>query len=183
MEPQTVRQDDRNAGWDRPARERLANAVKARRQWLQLSHSGLSRRGGPSHETVRLVEAMGRPSFRDLTLSQLDRALQWKPGIARMVVDGTAPADQREWEADLSVDELERRAANLRAFREGKRPEGMEVLSVSLDNVPDIELAGELVSRLTRGGTQAESARLLAELMGLLTRLAGPEESASRTAS
>lgn len=183
MEPQTERQDDENAGWGRPARERLANAVKARRQWLQLSHSGLARRGGPSHETVRLVEAQGRPSFRDLTLSQLDRALQWKPGIARQVVDGTAPADQREWEAELTVDELERRAENLRAYRKtGKRPEGMEVLSVSLDNVPDVELAGELVSRLTRGGTQAESARLLAELMGLLTRLAGPEESASRSA-
>jgi hypothetical protein len=163
MDSKQVGQDRRD-GW-----ARLAHEVRARRQWLQLSHSGLSKRGGPSHETVRLVEAQGRPSFRDLTLSQLDRALQWKPGIARRIVDGTAPADHREWEAELSVDELEQRAQSLRALKRG--PEGMRTLPMSLDDVPDIELAGELVSRLTRGGSRAENVRLLGELMGLLTRL------------
>lgn len=158
---------------------RLAHEVVTRRQWLQLSQSGLARRGGPSHETVRLVERQGRESFRDLTLSQLDRALQWKSGIASQIVYGTPPSDHRKWEADLSVEELAHQADAVRAAR---TPKGMSPLPMSLDNVSDLELAGELVSRLTRGRGTAENRGLLAELMSLLTRLSDEEGEPARTA-
>ena len=156
------------AGW-----EALARAVRQRRQWLQLSHSGVARRGGPSHETIRLVETAGRPSFRDMTLAQLDRALGWKPGIAKAITTETAPADPAAWIADNSAAELELRAD---AMRHGARePEGMAPLPMSLDDVPDIELAGELVSRLTKGRDPGRNRQLLEELMGLLTRLSAEE--------
>lgn len=145
----------------------LAAEVKNRRLELQLGHSGLARRGGPSHETVRLIEAQERDALRDMTMAQLDRALGWRQGTAKAVWNGTAPADRDEWLADPVTADLEARAE---ALRQTGVPGGMEPLPVSLDNVSDIELAGELVSRLTRGGTAPENARLLGELLGLLTR-------------
>lgn len=147
---------------------RLAREVETRRKWLQLSQSGLARRGGPSHETVRLIEKQGRPWFRDLTLSQLDRALAWQPGIAAQIAYGTPPADHRKWEADLTPEELERQTTPVQHMR---APVGMSPLSLSLDNVGDRELAGELVARLTRGRSTTENRTLLVELFSLLTRL------------
>lgn len=174
----TTSQDARGSGnWARLARE-----VTARRKWLQMSQSGLARRGGPSHETVRLIERQGRESFRDLTLSQLDRALQWKPGIANEIVYGNPPADPRKWEADISAEDI---AAQADALRAGARhPRGMSPLPVSLDNVSDYELAGEMVSRLTRGRPSSESRQALAALMALLSRMSEDEggDSAARTA-
>lgn len=176
MESQRGRQDG-SSGW-----ARLAEEVRTRRQWLQLSHHGVSRRGGPSHETVRLIENQGRPSFREMTLTQLDRALEWKPGMAARIVGGTAPADRREWEADLTPAEMEQRAEAIRRLKHPD-PEGMSPLPVSLDNVSDFELAGELVSRLTRGHDMARNRDLLGELLGLLSRLSAPEDDKPAAAS
>lgn len=154
----------------------LAVEVRARREWLQLSHHGVAKRGGPSHETVRLVEAQGRERFRNLTLSQLDRGLGWRQGTARSIVDGTATRDRAQWEA--TPDEV-------RVPVGGRHdPEGMSPLPLSLDNVSDLELAGEMVARLTRGPNAGANRRLLAELTALMTRLYDkPDDVADAAAS
>lgn len=148
---------------------RLAYYVRVRRQELKLSYMGVSKEGGPSHETVRTIEMRGRSNFRDLTLAQLDVALQWKPGTARAIVDGTADEDPKEW-----VDENTGLRAQPTATRT-KTPRGMSPLPLALSSVPDMELAGELVSRLTRSRNPSSNRRLLAELMDLLNRLSADD--------
>lgn len=124
----------------------------------------MARRGGPSHETTRLVENRGRTSFRDLTLQQLDAGLSWKPGISKGIVTGRAPEDPAEWEAD----------DNAVASAGPAGPRSMSLLARLLDNVPDVELAAELVIRLARAGTSGENRGVYIELLNLLARTSGP---------
>lgn len=126
----------------------LAAEVRTRREWLHLSHHGVTQRGGPSHETVRLVEVQGRAGFRAQTLVQLDRGLGWRQGTARAIVNGTAPVDRNEW---VSATDDRRTALSLR-------------------EVSDLALAGEVVGRITRRADSEANRRLLVELAGWMER-------------
>lgn len=77
--------------------KRLADAVKTRRQDQGWSQKDVTDRGGPSTETMRLIEGGRRDSYGSRTLLQLDRSLGWHDGTTRKVLDGTAT------ETDLST--------------------------------------------------------------------------------
>lgn len=82
------------------AADRLANAVRGRRKELGLSQSQLRGRGGPSGPTIVRIEHAEVPLPSSVTLAKLDRALGWKPGAAKALVeDGTEPslAEQQPW--------------------------------------------------------------------------------------
>lgn len=137
-----------------PGWSRLAIEVRRRREQLSLSQPGLARRGGPSQETVRLVENQGRATFRAMTLAQLDRGLSWNPGTARAIVQGQASDDPGDWAAS----EVAPPAAH---DEHASRPR--------LSEVDDLELAGALVARLTRR-TGGNSGPLLRELAAWIDR-------------
>lgn len=154
------------AGWSR-----LAAEVKTRRDWLQLSHHGVARRGGPSHETTRTIENQARTGFRSSTLTRLDRGLGWKQGTAASIVEGTAGDDREAWN-------MTGPSGSVAPPRPLPDPEGMSPLTMSLDHATDRELAAEMVARFVR---RPGNARLLTELMGVLATV--PEEDESTEAS
>lgn len=81
-----------------PSRDHLAARVRARRESLGLRQKDIAARGGPSYETVRLIEkaAPGSP-YQSRTLAGLDRALSWKSGTSAAILDGTADPDPVTW--------------------------------------------------------------------------------------
>lgn len=71
--------------------ERLAEAVKARRLQLgDLTQADVTQRGGPSTETLRLIENAKQQSFSSRTLARLEQALMWLPGTVLRILDDKA---------------------------------------------------------------------------------------------
>lgn len=75
----------------REDRERLANAVKTRRNELELRQDQMAARGGPSTTKMTEVEQMIGPTPSAMTLRKLDDSLGWERGSAARVLAGGDP--------------------------------------------------------------------------------------------
>lgn len=76
--------------------EKLAEAVIWRRRDNQdLTQAQVAERGGPSTETLRLIEGARRQTYGPGTLLRLDRALGWRDGTSARFLDGTADDDEK----------------------------------------------------------------------------------------
>lgn len=76
--------------------EDLARYVRDRRAALEMSQADIAAVGGPSTETMRLVENARRPTYGNATLNRLDKALNWEPGSARRaLLAGQPPIPRR----------------------------------------------------------------------------------------
>jgi hypothetical protein len=83
------------------ALQRLADAVRGRRNTLGLTQRDVVDAGGPAMSTLRQIEAAKSPGgVSRSTTSSLDRALRWAPGTAQAMLSGTAepePLDTHGW--------------------------------------------------------------------------------------
>lgn len=70
---------------------RLARAVATRRAELRLNQGDLHPRGGPSLATVQSIESARTDTYRQRTLVDLERALDWKSGSVDAVLAGGEP--------------------------------------------------------------------------------------------
>lgn len=78
---------------DQTCPEKLAEAVIRRRDSQGLTQVQVGSRGGPSTETMRLIEGARRTAYGSATLLRLDRALGWRDGTSARVLAGTATED------------------------------------------------------------------------------------------
>ncbi len=85
----------------------LAEAVKARRAELGLTHEDVLAADGPSGVTLTKIESAKGSPPRALTLKRLDTALQWEPGSAARVLSGGTPLPVRMTPPALSGEELD----------------------------------------------------------------------------
>lgn len=71
----------------------FGDIVRRRRSELGLTQHEVTSRGGPSHQTLRLIERSDvLPPLREFTALRLDRALDWEPGSAKAAIEnGTLP--------------------------------------------------------------------------------------------
>lgn len=65
--------------------QRLADAVRARRDALDLTQLDVHGRGGPSNSTLTSIENGAASSVSPATLRKLDAGLGWERGSARRV--------------------------------------------------------------------------------------------------
>jgi hypothetical protein len=68
--------------------EKLGADVRARRKELRLTQVDVSKRGGPSVETLRAVENTRAGRLTGKLRRALERALQWEPGSIDTILDG-----------------------------------------------------------------------------------------------
>lgn len=78
-----------------PDWRRLAAAVIARREELDLTQEDVRQKGGPSTATMRLIEGALQTSYRGVILARLERALEWEPGSVRAILRGGEPTPLR----------------------------------------------------------------------------------------
>lgn len=69
----------------------LAEAVRARRADLGLTHDDVATAGGPSDTTLSNLEQGRLSTVANVTLRRLDTALQWEQGSAARVLAGGSP--------------------------------------------------------------------------------------------
>lgn len=76
---------------------RLGKAVRDRRLALDgLTQAQVADRGGPSTETLRLIENARQLRFGERTLLRLDRALDWPAGTSKKILEGVAINDAED---------------------------------------------------------------------------------------
>lgn len=84
--------------------DRLAEAVKARREELDLTQMDVWQAGGPSNTTQTRIENGELETLTRVTARKIDAGLQWAPGSAKAVFEhGSAP---RVAEHGLSLRDL-----------------------------------------------------------------------------
>jgi hypothetical protein len=88
----------------------LAAAVKTRRADLGLTQAHVADAGGPSTETLRLIEGEHLERYTHSTTRRLDKALGWIPGTARRLLVDPATPERCPRCADLEAE-----LANVRA--------------------------------------------------------------------
>ncbi|MCO1574983.1 helix-turn-helix domain-containing protein [Crossiella sp. SN42] len=71
--------------------QRLAAAVRARREERGWTQADVVARGSVSLASVQVVEAGTRTSFQNKTVNGLEQGLGWAPGSVRAVLAGGAP--------------------------------------------------------------------------------------------
>lgn len=111
--------------------ERLADAVRRRREELDLTQLDVWMAGGPSNSTLTTIENGRAESLPRATARKLDAALQWEAGSARHVWEGGEPTpllradlsseDSRTLRAQIEAADLpaETRAELLRVLERG----------------------------------------------------------------
>ena len=70
---------------------RLGQAIRARRRQLNLSQVDVSTAGGPSSETLRLLERGDPGPYMQRTVTALERVLRWRAGAVQAIVAGESP--------------------------------------------------------------------------------------------
>ncbi|WP_433445693.1 hypothetical protein [Nonomuraea sp. CA-141351] len=87
---------DETEAWPEDAVKRLAQAVRDRRDELDVTQTEVSGKGGPSPATLSLIESAARYSYSRSTLRKLEKGLHWPAGEAMRIVRGetasTSPA-------------------------------------------------------------------------------------------
>lgn len=71
--------------------QRLAEAVLARREELELSQLEVAAAGGPSNTWLTMIENGRLERLSRVTAKKLDAGLQWEPGSARNIWNGGEP--------------------------------------------------------------------------------------------
>jgi transcriptional regulator with XRE-family HTH domain len=71
--------------------ERLAGAIQARRQVLNLSQQQLANAAGVARTTVKNLEGARTPTRLPSSVAAIERELGWKAGSARAVLAGGEP--------------------------------------------------------------------------------------------
>lgn len=74
---------------DQDVLTKLAEEVRARREWLRMTIEEAAAAGGISDNTWGRVEKAG--NVRGLTYAGIDRALRWAPGSCRAILNGQPP--------------------------------------------------------------------------------------------
>jgi transcriptional regulator with XRE-family HTH domain len=74
---------------------RLAQAVRARREQLDLSQLDVGQAGGPSNTTLTEIENGRVEKLSRTTARKLDVGLQWEPGSAKRAWEGGEPTPLR----------------------------------------------------------------------------------------
>lgn len=89
--------------------QRLAAAVKARRDQLELSQIDVWQAGGPSNTTLTNIENGHMSALNRKTAAKLDKGLRWVAGSARRVFDLGADPEPLPDLGDLSdlLDQVE----------------------------------------------------------------------------
>ena len=86
--------------------KRLAAAVKARREELDLSQLDVWQQGGPSNTTLTKIESGQLESLARVTARKLDAGLRWQEGSARNVWAGGEAVplgDEDDWRAAIDA--------------------------------------------------------------------------------
>lgn len=166
--------------------KRLGKAIEDRRFKLNLSQEALVKHGGPSHQIVRNVEKGVPADYRATTFRKFDRALQWRDGTTRKILDGGATAAeineavirdettsldrlQSAYEAVRAVGEPAARAsAALGGLDANARGETHVGPSPADPGASDLTLAAHLVERLTR---RQPTPRIMAAVDALLAAM------------
>ena len=81
----------------------LAEAVRTQRDLLGLRQKDMAHEGGPSYETMRLIERGTPPpsgAYQSRTITGLEKALRWKPGTVQNILNGAAGNDPAAWVDD-----------------------------------------------------------------------------------
>lgn len=138
---------------------RLASAVRARREELDLTQDQVALAGGPSNTKLGQIEN-GVGAVAAATLRKLDKGLRWKPGSAREVLAGGEPQVLDE---HVAVRDL---GAELMAVRELQDRDHALLMQA-------IETLNDLAEHLTP--SQQVAARE-GQSLGVLKRLAGDAE-------
>lgn len=94
------------------ALRRLGDVVRARREALNLTQRDAETVAGVSHQTWWQVENGRSASQR--TLRAVDRAMRWKPGSARSVLEGKDPAEDPDL-GPATLEDCRRRIMTLEA--------------------------------------------------------------------
>lgn len=81
---------DMDLGDDR-GRQRVADAIRARRTELGLTQPDVTTRGGPSKALLHQIESAHPKGYDDYTIRRLEQALDWEPGSIQDIVDGREP--------------------------------------------------------------------------------------------
>ena len=92
---------DNEQGW-----RRLAEAVRRRRDELGWTQPDVYSHGGPSIDRIQAIEGVRTDSYSSRTLSKLERALNWKPGSCRAILEGGEPTLAQLTDAGRADDEL-----------------------------------------------------------------------------
>lgn len=72
--------------------DRLAGAIRERRQALGMTQQQLADAAGVTRTTIKNLEGARQPAKRlPLSVAPVEQALGWAPGSARIVLDGGAP--------------------------------------------------------------------------------------------
>jgi transcriptional regulator with XRE-family HTH domain len=74
----------------------LGQLVRERRTELGLTQAEIHSAGGPSAATLYLIETGRRGSYRPQVLRRLERALGWRAGSVRRVLEGGQPVLEGE---------------------------------------------------------------------------------------
>lgn len=153
-----------------PGIDRLAAAVRQRREHLRLSQADLIGRAGPSEQTVRKIEQGRDGPFRGKTLSALDHALRWKTGTSAAILNGSADPDPEQWVAQTEV-----------AGRAAAQLGGLDARVGHVDTTPDaptkadrdqtLRLGLDLLKQLQRRDYGDDGRAALTGLLALLHRL------------
>jgi transcriptional regulator with XRE-family HTH domain len=88
---------------DTMSREKLAGLVRERRKALGLTQPQVAERGDVSVELVRRVETNRSGDLRASKIEGLERALEWKPGSIRAVLNGGEATDVHRDPDDLAA--------------------------------------------------------------------------------
>jgi hypothetical protein len=80
---------------DLTSRQRVATAVRKRREELRLRQEDVTSRGGPSKAWQYGVESASTDSLSDVAVTRLERALQWEEGSVADVVAGLNPRPKK----------------------------------------------------------------------------------------
>lgn len=102
---------------DSEARERLAQAVKRRRQQLKLRQEDISARGGPSRATLFKIENASAPAYADDSIAALEHVLRLEAGSLRAVSTGGSVVEMDEPPAGLPGDDPEQIVVEYKGWR------------------------------------------------------------------
>lgn len=114
--------------------ERLATEVRNRRADLGLTQTDVSQQGGPSVETLRMIENNRARRLSTPTRRALERVLQWESGSIDAILAGGVPTPAQP-KSEVSAEDrfsLAKQVVSLKAtfakHADGVTPEAREAL-------------------------------------------------------
>lgn len=148
--------------------ERLAEAVRARREQQDLTQEELAPRGGPSARAVRDIEQAKNPSPTRNVLMKLDISLGWPDKTAQRVFEGVAEPGETDAIALRATGAI-RADAVVTARASHPLSDDWELRrDPARDREPIVVTVAELLGRLAR---EQEQTATMSEAVDALSRL------------